>query len=207
MPSDSEFLAKALVYAEGKHLGQVRKMEAGRTGVPYYAHIHRVGVKLMAIWNTGVPVNAEFNDFREIVAAGYLHDTLEDTKTTFDELVNEFGLRTATLVKEVTHVPVKCSWHEKNQRYIVQMKQASLGAVLISLCDKLDNMNSIISNFNAGVDGFKVMNSTPKKQIAKYHDLSKIYVARLQDVLPTLVREYIDTVTKLTAFAEKPRPL
>ena len=83
-------LSEAAELAARRHAGQKRK---GRPDEPYINHLAEVA-NLLSLVDNG-------ND-AELVAAGWLHDTLEDTETTQDELAQRFGLRVAALVAEVT---------------------------------------------------------------------------------------------------------
>ena len=76
-----------------------------------------------------------FTDDDEVIAAAYLHDTLEDTKTTYKELVKKFGTRIADLVNEVTHEGKKDNYGY----YFPRLK--SKEAILIKLCDRASNVS------------------------------------------------------------------
>lgn len=81
-------------------------------------------------------------DDADILAAAILHDTVEDTKTTHDELVGEFGVTIADLVAEVTDDKRL----DKKERKRLQVKNAqhkSPGAKLIKLADKISNVREI----------------------------------------------------------------
>lgn len=80
-------IARAKVFANEAHLGQVRKY----TGKPYIIHPNAVATMVGA---TGAE--------DEVVAAALLHDTLEDTNTTVDDLIENFGNRVARLVTMLT---------------------------------------------------------------------------------------------------------
>src|SRR5262245_17323131 len=80
-------VAKALAFAEKAHAGVCRKW----TGEPYVRHVERVAARLAAV------------GFRpEVVAAGLLHDTVENTAISNAELAAEFGAEVAALVAMVT---------------------------------------------------------------------------------------------------------
>lgn len=187
IPFDDPHIQCALEFAAVKHAGQTRLMEHGKSNVPYIVHPYRVGRKLQAVLTADPSV---YDNIADVVMAGILHDVLEDTDTTLNDVIHEFGLPVATLVGKVSHARTRMSWHEKNEAYLSQITDAPLGAVLISLCDKLDNMCSIIGNNDAGFNGFKILKSTPKKQVAKFYNLYRIYYARLHDVVPNLLEEY-----------------
>ena len=87
---DLNLLMKALSFAARKHRKQVRK---GAEPIPYINHPIAVADLIV---RTGSVRDGE------TIAAALLHDTVEDTKTTFEELEAEFGLAIAKLVAEVT---------------------------------------------------------------------------------------------------------
>jgi guanosine-3',5'-bis(diphosphate) 3'-pyrophosphohydrolase len=79
-----------------------------------------------------------------VLAAALLHDTLEDTETTYAELRGEFGARVADLVAEVTDV----KWlrkHARKRLQIARAKRSSGDAKLIKIADKIANLRDIIA--------------------------------------------------------------
>lgn len=80
---------------------------------------------------------------KEVIAAAYLHDTLEDTDTTLPELVEEFGLRVATLVNAVTHEGMKDTQGYWFPRLIPSL--ANRDAILIKFADRLSNLSRMES--------------------------------------------------------------
>jgi (p)ppGpp synthase/HD superfamily hydrolase len=70
-----------------------------------------------------------------VLAAGLLHDTIEDTNTSYDELLDNFGKEIADLVMEVTHEGEKDSYG----RYFPRLK--SQHGIMIKLADRLSNIS------------------------------------------------------------------
>ena len=83
-------ISEAADLAAHRHNGMARK---GRGNEPYINHLAEVA-NLLAAATDGADA--------ELVAAGWLHDTVEDTNTTREELAQKFGARVAALVVEVT---------------------------------------------------------------------------------------------------------
>lgn len=111
---------KALDFAEYKHRGQLDDC-----GKSYFeVHICQVADILSRI---------TMDD--DIICAGLLHDTLEDTETTFKELQKEFGLRVADLVYQVTHDGTNDNYGYYFPR--LEMKDA----ILIKFADRLSNLS------------------------------------------------------------------
>lgn len=85
----AELIKSASDFAAEAHHGHLRKF----TGEPYWNHLHEVATTLR-----------QYGATPEVIAAGYLHDTLEDTKVTHRQLVNSFGTFITDLVVQVTDV-------------------------------------------------------------------------------------------------------
>ena len=83
----------------------------------------------------------------ELLCAGWLHDTIEDTDTNFDDLYEQFGSRVAVLVSTLSKdmsLPKK----QREKIYVKQLKEASLDAKLIKLCDISANLSDL-KNYDA----------------------------------------------------------
>ena len=81
----------------------------------------------------------------ELLAAGWLHDTIEDTATTREELAEKFGERVAALVVEVTD-DMTLPKDQRRQKQIVDAPKKSPGAKLIKIADKISNIRARIVN-------------------------------------------------------------
>jgi (p)ppGpp synthase/HD superfamily hydrolase len=79
----------------------------------------------------------------ELVAAGWLHDTIEDSETTHGELAQRFGLRVAGLVVECTD-DMRLPKSERRQRQITDAPKKSPSAKLIKIADKVSNIRARI---------------------------------------------------------------
>lgn len=130
MASDVVAVARALDFAARKHSNQRRKGEAGE---PYVNHLAEVA-RLVAEATEGKDTTA--------VLAALLHDAIEDTPTTREELEREFGREVADIVVEVTddkNLP-------KAERKRLQVETApgkSRRAKLVKIADKTSNVRSI----------------------------------------------------------------
>lgn len=126
-------VVKAVLFCSEKHVSQRRK---GAAQEPYINHLTEVA-SLVASATGGEDVN--------LIAAAYLHDTLEDTATTFDELVEQFNDDIARLVSEMTDnksLP-------KQRRKELQVENASKKskrAQVIKLADKISNLRSLAAS-------------------------------------------------------------
>jgi (p)ppGpp synthase/HD superfamily hydrolase len=129
MSADTAKLAKAMHFAALKHANQRRK---GHRDEPYVNHLAEVG----AILARHVPGDVN------VIIAGILHDTLEDTQTTHAELEAEFGRDVADLVREVTDDKSLPS-EERKRRQITETPHKSARARMIKLADKTSNLRSL----------------------------------------------------------------
>jgi (p)ppGpp synthase/HD superfamily hydrolase len=78
----------------------------------------------------------------DLVAAAVLHDTVEDTDTTYEEIAARFGPRVAALVAEVTDDKSLPS-QERKRLQVVNAAHASHGAKMIKLADKTSNLRAL----------------------------------------------------------------
>ena len=127
---NNQIILKAAEFAAQKHKNQRRKDE---DKIPYINHPISVAKIISEIGNVEDP---------EVLAAALLHDTLEDTETTVDELIDNFGERVCSLVQEVTDDKTLPRLQRK-QRQIDYAKEISEGAALIKLGDKISNVMDI----------------------------------------------------------------
>ncbi len=120
----------AALIAYVAHQGQVRKDDSS----PYFIHPCQVGLKLTA------------HGFDErVVAAGFVHDVLEDTTFPQSELERLLGtevLETVLAVSEDKTLP----WEERKKHYINQVIHASDAAKAVSIADKVHNLESLLAS-------------------------------------------------------------
>jgi guanosine-3',5'-bis(diphosphate) 3'-pyrophosphohydrolase len=124
-------VSEAADLAARRHSGMARK---GRGHEPYINHLAEVA-NLLAAVTEGADA--------ELVAAGWLHDSIEDTATTQEELAETFGTRVAALVVEVTD-DMTLPKRERRQRQVVDAPKKSPGAKLIKIADKISNIRARI---------------------------------------------------------------
>lgn len=131
--------ARALDFAARKHVHQRRK---GELEEPYINHLAEVA-RLLAAATEGRDA--------VVTVAGILHDTLEDTATSYDELAAEFGEEIAALVREVTDDTSKPR-QERKRLQEQHTARASKRAKMIKLADKASNLHSIVNSPPRGWD-------------------------------------------------------
>lgn len=132
MNSEEILYRKALNFAAIKHAAQKRK----GTEIPYIVHPFEVSQILR---DNGCSLL--------IQAAGLLHDCLEDTDTTSDEIVKEFGPELCTLVENESENKSK-TWKERKQITVNRVAVASKETQMICCADKLSNLRSMSFDFS-----------------------------------------------------------
>lgn len=153
MDSEAKLLHKAIEFAAVKHRDQKRK----GSDTPYI--VHPVEVMLFL---------TECGCSAETVAAGVLHDTLEDTETTLEELKENFGTAVAELVAAESEDKSK-SWQERKQATIDSLKTAGRETKMICLADKLSNLQSMVYDFATVGDKLWSRFSADKEHVAWYY--------------------------------------
>ena len=128
-----ELVKNAELFAKKKHSGMMRK--DGTTS--YSKHLESVVNRLKSL---GVIDE-------ELLCAGWLHDTIEDTETSFDDLYEQFGSRVAVLVSTLSK-DMSLTRKQREQVYVKQLKEASFDAKLIKLCDISANLSDL-KNYDA----------------------------------------------------------
>jgi guanosine-3',5'-bis(diphosphate) 3'-pyrophosphohydrolase len=131
MPAGLRLVCEAAELAARRHSGQQRK---GREGEPYVNHLAEVASLLAAVTD---------GKDAELVAAGWLHDTIEDTDTSRDELAQRFGTRVAALVEEVTD-DMTLAKSERRRLQVIEAPKKSPDAKLIKIADKISNIRARI---------------------------------------------------------------
>jgi guanosine-3',5'-bis(diphosphate) 3'-pyrophosphohydrolase len=130
MSTDLVRLAHAADYAARQHIAQRRK---GPRAEPYVNHLTEVAALL-----------AEATDGSDValLMAGLLHDTLEDTDATYEDLLQRFGPDVASLVAEVTD-DKSLPKEERKRLQIEHASAISHGAKLVKLADKICNLRDV----------------------------------------------------------------
>lgn len=136
-PLDTTLLDRAIQFAVKAHAGTERRGK----GFPYIVH------PLEA-----VSIAATITPDQEILAAAALHDTVEDTHVTVDQIRSEFGDRIASLVASETDAVMEGkteneTWHERKQAAIDRLSKVSRDAKIVAMGDKLSNMRAIARDY------------------------------------------------------------
>ncbi len=122
-------VAQAITLACQAHQGQLRK--DGRT--PYVGHVIRVGWVLEHVFGIHDP---------EVLAAGVLHDVIEDTTVDYDDLQRQFGTRVADLVAHLSKDKRRPE-PQREEAYHRQLLAAGPEVLAIKLADLLENLSDV----------------------------------------------------------------
>lgn len=164
---------EALQFAIDMHKGQFRK-----DGTLYICHPIRVAYYV-----------SNFKESRELemlMICAYLHDTVEDTAATYYDIVNRFGPQVASIVLELTTDEDLKNEIGKERYLEIKMKNMTSWALVIKLCDRLDNVSDL-KNAN---ESFKKKYSKETIEIIHYlinmRKLSSTHISIIQQIINTL---------------------
>lgn len=170
MKKMTERIKKAVGVASALHAGQIRK---GDGVTPYIAHPISVATLLSACTND-----------EDVVIAGLLHDTIEDTGYKVDAMRAGFGDRVACIVLQVTEKDKKASWDERKRAYIDAIKDKSLEACLVACADKISNIRDLLKALERGGEKTWENFKAPKeKKLWYFRRVCEELEKRLQDPL------------------------
>jgi len=174
-PLDTNLFDRALHFATDAHAGTERRGK----GFPYIIHPCEAAAIVATITNDP-----------ELLAAAVLHDTVEDTEVTLEDIRSHFGERVATLVAHET-APKADSWRARKQSQINQLEAASIDAKIVAIGDKLSNMRAIANDYLEIGDQLWSRFHTPggKKDIEWYYRGLAQALAALKDTQP--YREFV----------------
>lgn len=176
--NDTGKIIRAIQFAANQHQNQTRK-NVEKT--PYIIHPMGVASHLMTTGNVRDT---------DIIIAGLLHDTVEDTGASLEEISREFGVAVAEYVREVTD-DKSLPKAERKRLQIVNAPHKSPGAAMVKLADKHYNLSDMLVNPLIGEDG----NPWPQERTDAYFSWAKQVVNALPPVNPAL-KQAVDDVLK-----------
>lgn len=164
---DSSLLDRAIAFACEAH----RNVERRGKGFPYITH----PLEAMSIVST-------ITSDQELLAAACLHDVIEDTEYTYEDIKERFGERVADLVNAETdqvfpNMSSSESWHLRKEAAIKHLAEASRDVQIVAIGDKLSNMRAIYRDYK--VDGESFFNrfhvKDPKEHAWHYRSLAESF--------------------------------
>jgi (p)ppGpp synthase/HD superfamily hydrolase len=178
-------LKRALDHAAVWHRDQKRKYPV--VEVPYVSHIAGV---------VAVLARHGFDD--EVLAAGALHDVVEDCGITHVDLTRLFGARVADLVDAVSEEDKSLSWGERKTRYLERFSRSPADAQAISIADKIDNFASIVLCAGEHGDPWSMFNHGRDAQMLRFEAFGRAVDALAPHRLPeSLCAELRDSLVAL----------
>ena len=176
-PLETTLFDKAVKFAVEAHQGTERRGKS----YPYIIHPMEAA-----------SIVATITSDQEMLAAAILHDTVEDTDVTFEQLREQFGDRVAELVhRETGPLDNRFTWHEKKAIQIKQLVNASYDSKVVALGDKLSNMRGIAWDYRKiGDEVWKLFHAPNGKTDVEwyYRSLGKA-LSELSDTLA--YQEYV----------------
>lgn len=192
---------KAKLFALQAHMGQVRKNEKDK---PMIMHPFLVA---------GILATYGFDE--NVISAGYLHDVVEDTPYTIDDIKKEFGDDIADLVMGDTEPDKLLSWNERKQYTIDSCQNLSFRHKAVICADKIANLEDMYLKFEKqGIRDFSVFKEGEDKQrwyytsvyesLIKNEDKDLPIFQRLKEVLDKLFYAKEDIYLKDTIYKDNP---
>ena len=188
---------KAKKFAIKAHMGQIRKSDPDKPLI-----IHPISVGMML---------EEYGYDDQVVAAGYLHDVVEDTKYTVQDIEKEFGEDIANLVMTASEPDKSLSWEERKKDSIERAKTLPLRNKLVICADKINNMECLViqfqkegkrdfSRFNRGEEQQKWYQTNIYKSLTFGEDKDLPIFKRLKKALDNLFDYKDDLYLRDTIF-------
>ena len=174
---------KAMEFAVSAFDGQVRKAEPEKDSV---LHSIDVANKLR-----------KYGFDNNVIAAGYLHDVVEDTNYNLDDINNLFGDDIASLVKGATEEDRSLSWEERKQGTIYRIRNLDLRHKAVIACDKISNSEDLLYLFGReGKEDYSAFSRGRDKKIWYWEEVYKSLVYNQNEDMPMFkeLRRNIDYI-------------
>src|SRR5574344_1374803 len=174
---------QAKTFAIKAHLDQVRKSEPDKPMI-----IHPISV---------ANIIAYYGFDSNVVAAGYLHDVVEDTKYNQDDILDNFGDDIASLVETATEPDKTLPWEERKQHTIDVIKNADMRHKAIVCADKINNLEDMRILFNKkGKHDFSAFKRGFDKKKWYYENIYESLIYNEDKTNPMFIRlkEVIDDI-------------
>ncbi len=170
-------LTRAYHFAARRHVDQRRKGEAAE---PYINHLTEVAELIAEATDGNEP---------ELIVGAILHDVVEDTPVTIEEVAAEFGENVAALVAQVTD-DKSLPKAERKRLQVEHAGQLTQGAAMIKLADKTSNLRALAKSPPAG---------WPLERKAEYLAWARQVVARCRGANPSLEAAFDEAAGALEA--------
>ena len=175
-------IEKAIRTAAFYHRNQNRKYPGNFESMPYITHLFSVALIL-----------SNYTDDENTIAAGILHDSIEDTDYTVEKLENEFGEKIKDIVLGVTEQKfdannLKISWKVRKEAYLKNLENAGHESLLICAADKIHNLTSLINDHETrSKDIWANFNASKEEKMRVYGEILQLLRNKLKN---PIVQEY-----------------
>lgn len=184
-----EMELKALKFAIKAHDGQIRKSEPDK---PMIIHPINVGNILK-----------KYGFDSNVIAAGYLHDVVEDTKYTKEDITNMFGKEITSLVMGASEPDKTLSWEERKQHTIDTIKNLDLRHKAVVCADKISNLEDLrilfkkdqnydFNMFNRGYEKQKWYYENIYSSLIKNEDINHPMFIKLKELIDDIFNHIKD---------------
>lgn len=177
-----ELIDYAIYFATKAHTGQRRKSDKE---VEMIFHPFTVG---MILQRAGAST--------ECVIAGFLHDVVEDTKYSLEDIEKEFGMNISNIIDEVTE-DKSLPWKERKIKAIDKIKTASLEGKLVECADKINNLETLYNQYQEQGESIWDRFNRPKEEQKWYY--TNMYKATIMNTneKEILFERYKDILEKV----------
>lgn len=167
-------ISEAIILATRAHEGQKRKIDS----FPYILHPLEVASVITSLTSD-----------EDVICAGIMHDVLEDTPITKEELTNKFGSKVCALVMGETEDKSNKDWYTRKSESINRMKASKdINVKIMWLADKLSNIRSIYRAYNK--QGEEVWNYFRMKDPRMHKWYYESVLEGLEELKDTLAYQY-----------------
>lgn len=174
----------AIEVAAKAHREQVRK----HTDIPYITHSISIGMTLQ-----------KHGYSEDLIIAGILHDTIEDTPIDIDYIKEHFGERVASIVEGCSEPDKSLPWEERKEHTIEHLKTTSFEVNVVSCADKLHNIGTIARDYRKiGDKVWERFNRSREKQEWYYRNLAESFCRQAGSIEDEAIfKEFRDEVENL----------
>lgn len=144
---------------------------------PYITHLVATAFTLM-----------DYTHDEDVIISALLHDTLEDTDYTLDELQEDFGGRVREIVEAVTEprntAENKISWLDKKREYMKKLKKGPKEAALVAAADKIHNFRTLVEDYHDAPERFiQDFGNNFDERLDAYQGIANVINSRLDGAI------------------------
>jgi (p)ppGpp synthase/HD superfamily hydrolase len=168
------------------------QLRMGSLPLPYISHLIAVSLIL-----------SDYTDDEDTIVAAFLHDTLEDTDYTLEEIKEDFGGPVTEIVLTLTEPKLdtkgaKLQWLEKKKLYAKQLKAGSDKALMIAAADKAHNFRTIVEEYHDDHKRFlQDFGPQTEARLEAYQDIANVINSRLKS---DIIHEFNHTFKEFKQF-------